>query len=268
MAPYKNKERRMFEFLEIADLSNKQFTHFLESAHYRQLIYNCSDLKKIDVPQLKALLENEPTKIEWTPVRQYAEKILKRSDERGWGFTKSDVMDFDSKLSIHSNSLRPIGVDIWLGKDLEINWSEAISWLSDEVSALSYDLQIYFKPSQVSFMPNCEKKGRKSLNEVGLDLATFWDPICGISPFKIKKTKPIWPGLEIVWLLALNPQVFINMDGLNIPYLIVPGLSIDSVCLPCFYNDSNVHKVHAFCDWNDGRQWKSASMVTFDEAFQ
>ena len=224
-------------------------------------------LEKIDIPQFKALLENPTPKIEWTPVKQYAERILKRSDECGWGFSKSDVINLASNLKEHSGSLYPSSINIWLGEDIEHNWAEAINWLRDEVDSLSYSLQTYFEPRQVSFTPNSEQSGPKCLKSIQLDLATYWDPICGISPFKIKQTKSIWPGLEIVWLLALNPQIFLDMDGLNIPYLIAPGLSIDSG-LPCFYNDSNVHKVHAFCDWNDGRQWKSASMVTFAESFQ
>lgn len=199
----------------------------------------------------------------WTPVDQYVDRIMARSQLRGWGFTSDDADKLSATMHDHDGLLMPTGVSIWLGKDLAYNWTEMTTWIEDEVKVLGFTFQTYFNPDRLSFLPGSECAGRRrKLDDVELDLATFWNPTNGVIPRDVRSSRPKWPGLEVATLLALNPQVYVAMDGKTIPYMFAPGLVVDSDCLLRFYR--NARKVYADGGWVVYR-WYCTSVVAFRE---
>lgn len=184
-----------------------------------------------------------------TPVGQYVHRIMDRSDKCGWGFTSQDADILSANLQDHESPMRPTGVDIWLGNDLQYNWQQAVDWLREEVKTLGHKLLVFFKPISLSFLPNCERQLGLNLDVVKLDFKTFWNPSEGLSSKKVLSNRSIWPGLEIAWFLALNPQVFMNMDGKTIPYIQAPGLVVYQSGMPSFYHDE--HFVSIMPSWHD-----------------
>lgn len=249
-------------FLNEQNLTKEQFQNYLENGDLVKLMLNCSGLSKVDRAAFTALLAPKLT-IPWTPVSEYPDRILKRSKLRGWGFTQADADKLTATLHDHAGDLQPTGISMWLGKDLKFNWAETLLWLKDEVESLKYSfLNEYFSPDKLSSLSGSEKSGKQVLDVVDLDLETFWDKSNGIVPGDVRPNRKKWPGLEAAILLALNPQVFILMDGETVPYMFASGLVIDGSGLPGFsrYN----HKVYVPYRWGDSR-WYGTTMVAFRE---
>ena len=199
----------------------------------------------------------------WTPVEHYVQLIMERSDEREWGFQKFDAIKLALKLTEHANLLTPTSVNIWLGKNLAHNWLEAIFWIKDGVESLNYDLKVFFESTQLSFLQGSQptKNGQIGMDAVVLDLKTFWGHIDnGIPWWHNQPTNIVWPGLEVAWLLALNPQIFIGMDGKTIPYLLASGLTIDENDIPCFHRDGR-----KLCIGHSlrGNNWQKEALVCY-----
>jgi len=186
-----------------------------------------------------------------TQVGDYVDRIMKRSKLCKWGFTSKDAAKLRKRLKgyEHENPYMPIGVDIWLGRDLQYNWLQVTDWLRDEVMTSGHKLLVFFKSSDLSFLPGCGRKSGLGLSIVKLDFKTFWNPLESLSDKKVLSNRPIWPGLEIAWFLALNPQIFTNMDGAIIPYLQAPGLVVYETGMPSFYHDE--HFVYIMPNWHD-----------------
>lgn len=225
-----------------------------------------ADLSKVDRSAFAALLAPAPKSINWTPVSEYAEKIAARSKLRGWGLTMAQIDTFAATLKDHAGPLLPTGISLWLGRDLQYNWDEAIAWLNDEVTARNEKFQPYFYASQLSFYPGSGQSGKRKLTAVGLDIDTFWDRTNGLN---LKETRPhraTWPGLEVAWLLALNPQACLEIDRKTIPAFCAPGLVVDSGSVPCFDYDAPSFPDGAFVfgSWGIGRK-NNASLVSFRE---
>ena len=226
---------------------------------------NCSNLSKFNGEIFKALLSNRQITIPWTPTDQYLELIMARSDERKWGLTKYNARSFAISLKDHSSSLMPTGVNIWLGKSLEFNWTEAMIWLRDEVEALGHNFKISFDPSRLNYKSKFKRRSDCGLYAVRLDIGTYWNPVNGIAPWDVLRNSsvPIWPDLAVPFTLALNPQVFTKMDGKTIPYMWAPGLVIDSNSLPMFCRDEPKRTVHAICDYKIDDRLPTSSMVAY-----
>ena len=176
----------------------------------------------------------------FTPVNQYADRILARSKLRGWGFD-GERGDPTMRLAMnrvdlreHAGPLEPTGVMLWLGRDLAYNWAEALAWLKDELEAANLDLTWYnyLENAAIAFYEGSEQEGNPNAGLVGLDFHTFWDRQNGVVPREVRPKRPNWPGLEVVWFLALNPQYCARMDGGTIPFLTAPGLVADSELPP------------------------------------
>lgn len=171
---------------------------------------------------------------DWTPVDQYPDLIMERSKLRGWGFTVADVDKLAAKLHDHNGLFTPTGVKIWLGRDLTFNWLEATAWLSDVLKSF----QIYaIEPDNLTLLSGDVRRSRRQLSVVDLDFYTFWNPPDNKTPRDIRSTRSNWPGLEVAWFSALNPQIYELMDDKKIPYLFAPGLVVNPACIPSFeYN--------------------------------
>jgi hypothetical protein len=190
----------------------------------------------------------------YTPVDQYAERILARSRLRGWGFD-GGAGDPIMKLAFRSNAnlwehwgiLKPVGAMLWLGHDLAYNWAEGLAWLKDELEAADTGLKWnnYLKDAVISFYPGSEQSGKPNAGAVGLDLSAFWVPRDsllasggGLVPSERRRQKMQigyrWPALEVLWFLALNPQYCGFMNGKTEPFLMAAGLEVSPGFVPVF----------------------------------
>ncbi len=224
-----------------------------------------ADLSQVDRGAFATLLTPAAPDIPWTPVSQYVERIMARSRLRGWGFTKKQSAALAANLTDHAGRLRPTGVTIRLGKGLEHDRAEAIAWLEDEAKACGFAFEDYTGPGRTSFYvgsEQSEQEDTKCLGPVGLDLETYWDPTDGVVPSEVRRLQRFWPGLEVAWLLALNPQVYVKMDGTIIPFMLASGLVVGSGSLPRFLRDGRKAFVGGY--W-DGRRWHGTAMVAFRE---
>ncbi len=164
--------------------------------------------------------------IRFTPVHEYVERIMARSELRGWGFTGKHADELRKQLTglDHSNALSPIGVQIWRGNDLEYNWTEAVAWLIDE--AKSFACENVVQPwllRKPCFLPGSEITGDQALIAVQIDLH-LWSYLDGMLWNIEKDCQSRWPSIEIPDTLALNPHIIQLMDGYNYPMWMVPGI--------------------------------------------
>jgi hypothetical protein len=202
----------------------------------------------------------------WTPTSELIDRIMKRSEKRGWGFTKTDADKLAITMHDHCGDLYPTSVKLWLGKTLKFNWYELMLWIKDEVEALGYEFKERFSVSQLSFFPGSEMSGKKSLEIADLDLQTFLKPNDGVEVKDERPRREKWPGLEVAVMLALNPQIYIMMDGRVVPYMLVAGLAVGSnlgsscIYVPYFYRNGLELDVY---DYWDGHRWGQATIVSF-----
>src|SRR5680860_939046 len=259
------REHQVHDFLEKLDLTERQYDIFFKSSHLKSILFNCKNLSKFNSDRFKSLLNDEPVEIPWTPTNQYLSRIMKRSDERNWGLTEYNARSFAIGLKDHSSSLTPTGVNIWLGKSLEFNWTEAMLWLKDEVEALGYDLKVTFDTSRLLFRSNYKRRDECGFHAIKLNLAKFWDPVNGVSPWNVLSdlSNWIWPELAIPFSLAINPQVCINMDGKIIPYMWAPGFATDSDSIPMFCRDEARHTIYIIYDYKMDDRLQTSSMVAY-----
>ena len=171
-----------------------------------------------------------------------------------------------SALPDHDGLLLPTGIKLTLGRGLQHDWEVGMKILAYELDKLGVRFTEYFDASRLSYFAGSEPEHPDGveLDVALLDLQTFWDPRSGIVPREVRKQlkgQPM-PGLEVVWFLALNPQVFLAMDGKTMPYLWAAGLVVDSDSRPYFGRDSDGAFV---LDGWDGGRWRGDSVVAFRE---
>lgn len=221
-----------------------------------------ADFSRIDRAAFTASLTPTPAPIAWRSVSEYADKIVEWNKLRGWGLTKTQITTFARTLVDHLDPLRPTGISLWLGRDLPYNWEEVMACLEHEVTALGENFTPYVGAERVSFFPGSEQIGGRKLTVALLDLATYWNPTDGVVPNEVRKIEKRLPGLEVAWLLALNPQVYLAVDYEAIPGLIAAGLVVDSGSVPSFERDSDGAYVSDY--WSD-LGWSDCSVVRFRE---
>ena len=221
-----------------------------------------ADFSRIDRAAFKASLTPTPAPIAWRPVSEYADKVNEWNKLRGWGLTKTQITTFAKNLVDHLDPLRPTGISLWLGRDLLFNWEEVMACLQMEVEALGEKFTPYVGAERVSFFPGSEQAGGLKLTVALLDLQTYWNPTDGVVPNEVRMTEKRLPGLEVAWLLALNPQVYVAIDYETIPGLVAAGLVVGSGLVPLFDRDSGESFVDAF--WSDDG-WDGGSVVRFRE---
>lgn len=222
-----------------------------------------ADFSKIDRAAFTALLTPTPASIAWRPVGEYADKIGEWNKLRGWGLTKTHITTFARTLVDHLDPLHPTGISLWLGRDLPYNWEEVMACLEYEVTAVGEKFTPYFGAERVSFFPGSERCGGRKLAVALLDLATYWNPTDSVVPKEVSKIEKRLPGLEVAWLLALNPQVYLAIDYETIPGLIAAGLVVDSDYVPFFERGSDGAYVSG-ARWAISR-WSGNSVVVFRE---
>lgn len=172
-----------------------------------------------------------------TPVDQLVARFMARNELRNWGFTDNDAESLRQQLQGHDHAgpLLPLSLSIWLGS-LERTWAEALLWALDTAREVGLTADNYLANVKPEFYKGSEFRGRKrQLDVVGLDFQTFYDPVNGIAPDRIRPQRERWPSLEVLYFLALNPGYLKAMDGNKLPWLMAPGLVVHGVNVPFFY---------------------------------
>ena len=221
-----------------------------------------ADFSRIDRAAFTASLTPAHAPIPWRPVSEYAAKISEWNKLRGWGLTKAQITTFARNLVDHLGPLHPTGISLWLGRDLPYNWEEVMACLEHEVEALGKRFTPYVNAERVSFFPGSEQSGGRKLTVALLNLATYWDPTDGVIPDEVRKIEKRLPGLEVAWLLALNPQVYLAIDYETIPGLIAAGVVVGSVSVPIFERDSD--EAYVSNSWAR-RRYRGGAVVFFRE---
>jgi hypothetical protein len=241
--------------------TTEQLQNILTNGDLVKLMFD-APLKDVDRTAFSALLTPPRAPIAWRPVYQYAFKIIEWNKLRGWGLTTTQITTFAKTIVDHLDPLHPTGISLWLGRDLPYNWEEVMACLKLEVEALGENFTPYVGAERVSFFPGSKQTGGRKLTVALLDLATYWNPTDGVVPNEVRKIEKRLPGLEVAWLLALNPEVYVASGYETIPGLIAAGLVVGSDRVPGFAHGS----VQAYVDgyWA-GSRWRERSVVAFRE---
>jgi hypothetical protein len=248
----------------LGDPDSNQMQYFLaNSKFFKQLAF--ADFSKIDEAAFVAALGLDSPSIPWRPVGGYADKIAEWNKLRGWGFTKAQIAKLATALADqdHLDPLHPTGVSLWLGQTLAYNWNEVMAVLRIEVEALPEKFSPYVNADRVLFHQGSEQSGGRKLSVALLDMATYWrSPLSGVIPNEVRQKEARLPGLEVAWLLALNPEVNMAINYKRIPALIAAGLVVDSAYVPCFARAMGEVTVHSY---EANSRWHSTSVVCFRE---
>lgn len=256
------KQRGKLDSLFGDDPSSDQLQQVLANGDLFKLLIDASNLKGVDRKAFAALLAPSVSQPNYTAVSDYVDIIMARSKLRGWGFTKKHADAFSIELVAcdHAGPLAPTGTSMWLGRDLAYNWAERVAWLKDVAAAEGLEYYQSFDSSP-NFYPGSEVQGKLSLHAAGLDLS-LWDLQNGLVPDNERPKQPRWPSLEVPDLLCLNPELLHLMDGKNFPYLMAPGLVVDSGHLPHFRRYGR--RLYVRHRWAAFR-WYFAAVVRFRE---
>jgi hypothetical protein len=198
-----------------------------------------ADLSVVDREAFKQLLfPAGALTIPWTPVEEYLDRIRERNQERQWGLTEKHFGKLEEKLQCcpHTGNLKPTGVTLSLGEGLRHDWREAVKWLIDSTDSCSEFRGAASNPFNSAFLkeyPGSEPKLGPYIAPAKLDIGEYWDREDGHRLREVRKPHHRWPGTEILWLMALNPQVVKLLDGEQLPYLMMPGLLYDGYLVPC-----------------------------------
>ena len=250
----------------LSGLTEEQMRNILGNEDILLLLGEATDLSKVDRDVLRAALNPPKPPVPWTAVSDYYDLIVARAELRGWKLPKKQLDALKAQLDNldHASPLKPVGISMWLGQDLAYNRAEAIAWLKDVVEAKGLTFVDYTGEGRTSFNQGSAREGRPSISACGLDLQTHWNPTDGVIPKELREASPTtcWPGLELFWLMALNPDVYLAIDFENIPGLLAPGLVVGSARLPCFGRVGREAWVGSY--WAD-RRWNRFSFVVFRE---
>ena len=162
----------------------------------------------------------------WSPIDTYVDAISARSQLRGWGLDSGYVKSALADMRDHQDVLHPSAVKLFLGKGAGYDWTEANMWLSDALDTL--DSPYFDECTEISHMNGTDEQwfhyARNSAptEESGIQLAPSY---LDLDTFNLKEdvpwqdrdmmldlinTRPSWPGTDLVWLFALNPEMFLR----------------------------------------------------------
>lgn len=206
----------------------------------------------------------------WTPTNQYADKLRTWNRLIGLGLTERQIDEL--VLPDHIGPLQPTGISFTSGKGIEHDRKILRQIIEYELSKLGVSYVDYNQQDgrQVAYFPGSEPGGsdKPHLATALLDIGRFWDPKNGIVVRRVREQLKgqRLPGLEVDWLMALNPQVFAAIDYETVPGFVAPGLIVDSTDVPVFgrivYQDREFVKAIVGGDWC-GLAWDGHSVVVF-----
>lgn len=165
----------------------------------------------------------------WKSADTYADALWERSQLRGWRLTKKYISSALSGIRDHQDVLHPTAVKLSLGKGAAYDWAEASAWLADSIASFDEFMRRYFDDctmvsehngSGKNWFHYARNSGPKvqsgpELEPSYLDLDSFnlkeevpWNdrPMM----LDIINQREVWPGVDLVWLFAMNPEMYLN----------------------------------------------------------
>lgn len=265
--PTLSQGQKFLALVAEADTTREQVQNLLANGDLVKALLGATDLGRVDRDAFRALLAPAPkpvTPIRWGSAADYAAKLCDWNDRFRFGLRNQQIDELFAVLPDHAGPLQPTGISLTLGKGLRHDWEVVMKVLEYELQKLGVKFTEYFDASRLSYFPGSEPAKAKTPQLEGalLDLQTFWDLQNGVMPREARRQRSRWPGLEVAWLLALNPEVFLAMNGETIPFMWATGLVVDSGRLPYFYRDSDGAFVR---DYWGGCGWGGGSVVAFGE---
>lgn len=237
----------------------------------------------------------------WTQVKDYADIIRKANEDFDFGFPQCmiDLLSYDLEGHKHLDFFTPSSVRIWPIGNLRENWTKLFSWMCSRLLEVGIELNSCINVHDLTFFAT--KRDEKTYENIRgtvtdrnliprdkyhyhtnrivltpcrMNLATSYK---NLSP-NAQMINMYWAGIEIVILLALNPQMFKCLDGKILPHLCANGVRVSEEFIPVFhYNDHNeatvsIHFVNSRKgfdrriksidpEWS-GFDWNNTSVVT------
>jgi len=204
--------------------SREEFQYLLANGDLLKAMVG-ANLHVVDRSAFKAALRS-PVVPSWRPVSEYAEKISEWNTLRNWGLSETQIATFSDTLVDHHDTLNPTGISLWLGRNLQFNWEEAMFCIKHEIEAIGMKSNIYIDAKDVSFLPGSEQTGEPELTVALLDLESYGDPTDSISAGEVREIEGRLPGLEVAWLLVLNPRMFVSINYDTILGFVAAGLLV------------------------------------------
>lgn len=248
------------------DATNVQVQNLIENGDLYHMLFTDADLAKVDRSAFRALLAPPPKSINWTPVSQYADKLRDWNGRFHLGLTEEQISGLAAQLPDHAGPHQPTGITLTLGEGLKGDRKVIQQIIKYELGKLGVSYRDYLEDAHFSYYSGSEpiKEREPHLAPALLDIGRFWDPQNGVVVRKVREQlagQPL-PGLEVDWLMALNPQVLIAIDYETVPGFLATGLVVDSVDVPVFHRDDV--EAYVYGGW-DGSRWYDFSCVAFRE---
>lgn len=165
--------------------------------------------------------------IPWTPVRAYPDLIAERAKKKDWPISAEQIQMLENKLKYldHGGDFLPIGVEVWLG-DLSITTTEMLKWIADGQEEIYQRPDINIMSDSISHQRALERPEEPALIVRKYDLMKHWDKNveADYDMPDVTAMEDIWPGVNGLSLVALNPVYFVRMNGKTVPYCTIPGL--------------------------------------------
>ncbi len=249
------------------DATNDQVQNLIENGDLFRALFTDAGLSNVDRSAFMALLAPPPKQINWRPVADYGLKLREWSDRFGLGLTDVQIDELVAALPDHAGPRQPTSIGVTSGKGLEFDRKVVQPIIKYELAKIGVTYTDYIRQCglSVKYLPGSEPvhRGRKpQLAPALLDIGTFWDTQNGVVVREARRQYNRWPGLEVDWLMALNPQVLAAIDYKDIPGFIAAGLVVDSDDMPSFYRAGR--KAYVIEGW-DGIRWYGHSVVAFRE---
>jgi len=149
------------------------------------------------------------------------ELVKARNFERNWGFTAEDFFPLGEPPAWPDGDLCAVVLAPAL-KTLQETLEEAWLWAAEvQENNRRWDALLSDEKSLRLFTGKEHKRG---LSWRVVDLGANWDKQNGIAPKDVRNPKS--PDCEILIAAALFPNWIQAMDGVNVPYVWIPGLEV------------------------------------------
>lgn len=213
---------------QLGQVSEKRIEALLQSGVLSTLAKASSGkLRQLDHNKLEALLADIQEPFQWSQPVAYSINFSR------WGRHAELDIDLDEALQIGRDLPRPgpysaPGVQYYSGKGLQADWNAAVRVLRYELNdaSLGLDLDVIPHETQLEYFRNLriDKTSPATTPAVistgNISLAKYWSNVGQASAFDLLMHESRWPSLDILWLLALNPRLLIDLST----DLAIPGL--------------------------------------------
>lgn len=186
----------------------------------------------------------------WKSSKEYPEALGVFKDQCNISILSRDICQFFSDtLAPGVFDSSPLAIDIFMDGSFSHNFEIATDCLRYSLRKLGYALKVNTAGDKLFYrLTNKSLTGGRVLNVSAIDLKTFDGTYSGIIPKMLLSTRQSWPGICIIWLLALNPHICIKLGVKDLPELLIPGINSKSGHMPKVYTFEKT--VYIDCDWD------------------